>query len=615
MRGLILCFLFWRCENVSIESEEALRFATHTGDVTAVEQLLNEVSYVNSSLLTHALMSGWNHDLQNSWPLANLSSYGKVFNLLFSHGLNTSQSCPLGPLLQFSRNRNIQGFKLVLSSYPTLSDVYRCIAQPDVTGSVLLHYIAETPSPGLSRILLRIRHEAAGELGPLASALGFSSGFPDWEENDIMRKDVLEAAAGAPELEALQPYLDALSPAQRHAAVNTQRLPFNFTPLEVACRHGRWAVQTWLRRNGGVGERGCRHSGGSSSSVPHSGGAESAVVQVFSRVGEVSESSPAHTLPPPSSFNHTTHRAAGWAVLSPQSLQALGLPGEVLGGGKARSSREDIPNPQFSPSLLPSDVLPLEELSLSALTLDNRVSLEEKYLIPGRPFIIRSSGPPGAPVLTPQALFQVLGGAAVNLSFGPIPYAEEYNRGGGRVGVEDFVGRFMGMAREGAANQGLPQSPPPLVFDAQVLEGSGAPLSNMYRRRLKALFPGPIGLSQLTMGPPWSGSALHFHPSAVNFCVFGAKAWVLTDPCDAGFYDGPTLSWWRAEVLKKGGSAARVRNHSSALKGYACERQQPRFVVIQGPGDIVYIPSHWGHGVINLADSLALAFESLLRET
>ena len=32
-------------------------------------------------------------------------------------------------------------------------------------------------------------------------------------------------------------------------------------------------------------------------------------------------------------------------------------------------------------------------------------------------------------------------------------------------------------------------------------------------------------------------------------------------------------------------------------------------VCVQRPGDVVYVPENWGHAVVNLEDSVAVAFE------
>jgi len=35
----------------------------------------------------------------------------------------------------------------------------------------------------------------------------------------------------------------------------------------------------------------------------------------------------------------------------------------------------------------------------------------------------------------------------------------------------------------------------------------------------------------------------------------------------------------------------------------------PHYAFLQEPGDVVVVPEHWGHAVLNLADTLAAAME------
>ena len=35
----------------------------------------------------------------------------------------------------------------------------------------------------------------------------------------------------------------------------------------------------------------------------------------------------------------------------------------------------------------------------------------------------------------------------------------------------------------------------------------------------------------------------------------------------------------------------------------------PHLALLQGPGDLVYVPETWGHAVLNLADAIAVAIE------
>ena len=73
----------------------------------------------------------------------------------------------------------------------------------------------------------------------------------------------------------------------------------------------------------------------------------------------------------------------------------------------------------------------------------------------------------------------------------------------------------------------------------------------------------------------------------MNLCLLGLKHWVFVPPSQAGFVDASAAHWWP----------------SRGEAGLA-------FEVLQGPGDFVYVPEGWGHAVVNLADSLALAFEA-----
>ena len=83
----------------------------------------------------------------------------------------------------------------------------------------------------------------------------------------------------------------------------------------------------------------------------------------------------------------------------------------------------------------------------------------------------------------------------------------------------------------------------------------------------------------------------HFHPAAVNVLIFGLKLWVLLLPADAAFSNA------HAAAFFEHGHAPR------AASG-------PPFIsFLQEPGDVVFVPAHWGHATLSLADSFALALE------
>ena len=592
---MIIPFLFLLA--LRAVSPSALHDALRRGDLPASSALLQahpDVNAASASALTplQALFSGW-HDALSTWPLPqHLPSYPALFHALVSAGANTSQGCPLGPLLQAARSRNLEGMAALLASHASAPDaLLRCLATPDVSGAVLLTYIARSPAPGLARILAVVRGEPPHSTAGLAAALGFESGLPPWQ-GGAMRKALLEASAGAPELALLQPHLHALPPPARAAALGSKTL-LGQTPLDIACSAGRWRVIAWLQAQGAASGVDTCAALLAASGFDASGALPAASVSAAGQAAlpPPPASPPAlgahalglHATPP--SFSRQQHAQAGWHALAPEELQSLGLPATALDA------------PTSAPASAPASAAQgtaMDELPLSALAPENRALLLSQYLLPGRPFIIRSGAREGG-VPPPHTLLRLVGGSNTSLAIGPYPHSSEYRRGGGRMPLGEFIERHMG-GRGGNA------TPPPYLFDSGALGGVGGgeggggaalgALGAMHSRRRQAVFPGPPGLSQLIMGGARTGSALHFHPPAVNFCVVGVKAWVLVPPAAAAFADATAEAWWREELPGLAAGVATTR-------------------VLQGPGDMVFVPGLWGHAVINLADSLAVAYESL----
>ena len=93
--------------------------------------------------------------------------------------------------------------------------------------------------------------------------------------------------------------------------------------------------------------------------------------------------------------------------------------------------------------------------------------------------------------------------------------------------------------------------------------------------------------TQFYIGPPLSGAPVHFHHSAWNVLIYGNKRWFVYPP-DRAFYSKQHIwDWWK-ETYK---------NKPDALE------------CVQYPGDMVFIPDMWGHGVINLRESMGVASE------
>jgi hypothetical protein len=157
-------------------------------------------------------------------------------------------------------------------------------------------------------------------------------------------------------------------------------------------------------------------------------------------------------------------------------------------------------------------------------------------------------------------------------------------------------------------------------------------------------------LRQMMLGPALSGSMPHFHTPAVNTLVVGEKLWMLAPPSHAEFSSARAAEWFRdvfptryagtqgscgcedaggtaaAAVVSADGAAAPasvgggVNNNNTTMAvgaasdGCAAEPQQqpactPHVLLQQAAGDVLYVPEHWGHAVLNAMDSFALAIE------
>jgi hypothetical protein len=137
----------------------------------------------------------------------------------------------------------------------------------------------------------------------------------------------------------------------------------------------------------------------------------------------------------------------------------------------------------------------------------------------------------------------------------------------------------------------------------------------------------------------------HFHGPAVNVLLVGLKLWFLFPPSEAGFSDLHVRRWYETSYHNNataGGTQAcsaterpqsvqwlldKIAEHTSvdvdAVGGSRTPQAGsvvevdtdrlastvPHLLFLQEPGDLVYVPSHWGHAVLNLADTVALAYE------
>ena len=101
-----------------------------------------------------------------------------------------------------------------------------------------------------------------------------------------------------------------------------------------------------------------------------------------------------------------------------------------------------------------------------------------------------------------------------------------------------------------------------------------------------------VDQSEASSGPAGSGSPPHYHMAAVNVLVYGRKRWTLLPPNDAVYGALPVREWHAAG----GPEALRDQGH----RVLEC---------VQRPGDMLYVPDHWGHAVLNMEPSVGFATE------
>jgi hypothetical protein len=97
---------------------------------------------------------------------------------------------------------------------------------------------------------------------------------------------------------------------------------------------------------------------------------------------------------------------------------------------------------------------------------------------------------------------------------------------------------------------------------------------------------------QWGVGQLGSGAPVHFHNAAWNALIYGAKYWVLYPP-----HDRVQSNTQINEFIRDG---ARESMKKKGAREISC---------VHTAGDILIVPESWGHGVLNLQDSVALATE------
>ena len=94
---------------------------------------------------------------------------------------------------------------------------------------------------------------------------------------------------------------------------------------------------------------------------------------------------------------------------------------------------------------------------------------------------------------------------------------------------------------------------------------------------------------QFCLGSALHGAPLHFHGDALNLAWFGTRRlWALTEPADMLWSNLPVFRFLTEELPR---------------------RRERVMLCEQGPGDLMYVPQSYTHGVLCLSDCLGVAQE------
>jgi hypothetical protein len=95
---------------------------------------------------------------------------------------------------------------------------------------------------------------------------------------------------------------------------------------------------------------------------------------------------------------------------------------------------------------------------------------------------------------------------------------------------------------------------------------------------------------QMNIGHPYAGASVHFHGPTMSTLLFGMKHFFMFPPKDAFYNTEQIYQWYQAShpSLKRNG-----------LTPLECMQQ---------PGDVIFIPDAWAHGLLYLKESISISY-------
>jgi hypothetical protein len=113
------------------------------------------------------------------------------------------------------------------------------------------------------------------------------------------------------------------------------------------------------------------------------------------------------------------------------------------------------------------------------------------------------------------------------------------------------------------------------------------------------------------------GAPHHYHCDSVNTLVRGAKRWFILPPAQSFYTNEHPRDWLKSHFND---SEVRVLSSKRSIdqswswdefKDILSHRglSSRLGVCDQSPGDMLYMPAHYGHSTLNLEESIGLAYE------
>ena len=103
------------------------------------------------------------------------------------------------------------------------------------------------------------------------------------------------------------------------------------------------------------------------------------------------------------------------------------------------------------------------------------------------------------------------------------------------------------------------------------------------------------------LGRAGSGAQMHAHSAALNTLVYGRKKWWLMPP--AVNWANPRASDSNRKVVNDLSTSAWLREHKAHLPAHLVME------CTQHANETLFVPEMWGHGTLNLQESIGIAFE------